>query len=224
MPRLVSLRLVPHAVVIALLMAGCIAGEKLEAANDGDGDGDVNINNNYDFGAPNPDDVVADSPPAPDSASDATAPPDLVDDVAPDTGRPAMDIDWSGTFVGVIDLVIPGISSSALDVDGDLDFVVMEVDGRYVVNGTLDGMGDAEGYAEIVGTYDPGAKVFTTEIRDGVVDYFGLIDIYFTGTLSGSQGTNGNLSGVWEGTATGNSYGTESDASGSGTWEAERVK
>ena len=117
MPRLVSLRLVPHAVVIALLMAGCIAGEKLEAANDGDGDGDVNINNNYDFGAPNPDDVVADSPPAPDSASDATAPPDLVDDVAPDTGRPAMDIDWSGTFVGVIDLVIPGISSSALDVD-----------------------------------------------------------------------------------------------------------
>lgn len=138
---------------------------------------------------------------------------------------------WRGLFEGVIvfDLdtsSFPGLMErGTLLVDGDLGFEIRCIEKKLVVAGTLEGTGVAEGQAgrhpfaaHLSGDYDPETGRIETFLREGEVRIFGLVEVYFEGSLNGDLVNGTRFEGDWDGRHTGNNVGIQGTADGDGTW------
>ena len=135
--------------------------------------------------------------------------------------------EWSGTFDGDIDydlgMPIPGlVEKDILPVEGTLSFTIQCIEAKLVVLGDMEGV--ALGFNPFTftlqGSYSPSTGELTAQMVDGVVDVFGLVQVYFEGDFNGQLVDEGEFSGIWSGDATGNSAGLDAVATGTGTWTA----
>lgn len=150
-----------------------------------------------------------------------------------DCGALGISSSWSGTFAGNITFNLtapPGLgipSSGVMPVAGGLGFDITCVQSKFVVRGQLDGTATVVGQGEfpftlgLAGLYDPATGRLTAHMVDGKVTIYGVLEVYFEGTFTGTLGTNGRFAGSWDGYSTGtNQEIVTGSAAGNGSWTA----
>ena len=175
-----------------------------------------------------PDSVVAeDTPRVTADTVDVTAGPSDVLNPIGDCEELGVAAEWSGDFDGDIDydlgVEIPGlVRKDILPVEGSLNFSIQCIEAKLVVLGEMDGvaLGLNPFTLTLQGTFSPSTGQLTAQMVDGVVDIFGLVQVYFEGDFDGQLVDDGQFSGLWDGEATGNSAELDAVAIGTGTWLA----
>lgn len=172
-----------------------------------------------------------DDPDGKPSDEDTGVPDGLVDPFS-DCEALGIGPDWQGAFLGEIDfdldsggLVTP--EQGTIFVQGSLAFTIECIDSKLVVNGQMDGTATVEGQGDfpfvmkISGFYSPKNGKLTTQIVDGVVTIYDLIEVYFEGELGGDLHADETFTGTWTGYSTGtNQEAITGTAQGDGSWNA----
>ena len=144
---------------------------------------------------------------------------------------------WAGTFGGSIEFDVEdeyGIlypTEGVILVSGELSFQIECIDSKLVVLGLMTGIGKVQGRpedeefpysAKLNGFYSPSTHRMTTKLVDGAVNIYGVVEVYFAGTLEGEIDHWGEFGGIWQGEATGTSVdGISGVAEGQGFWRAD---
>jgi len=135
---------------------------------------------------------------------------------------------WEGLWTGGVtyntSVPIPGAPPDGdLPVAGDMFFEIQCIDSKLVVIGDMDGtaLGQYPFTLKLQGGYNPETGVLKAKMVDGEVILFGIVTVFFEGTLEGKLITPLEMSGTWEGESTGpRPLLPHSDAIGDGEWTA----